>query len=212
MYSPEYETACPVENSCPAYSKGWAATAFFKQWLMHPQMTASLLPSGAQLARKMIEQLPYRAKRIVELGAGTGVFTHALLERGVAPADLLALDLNEVLCHYLRTRSPGVQVVCGDARELSSIATAYGFLDRGPVDAVISGLGLLSMTRKTQREVLEAAFSVLAPDGCFIQFTYGPLSPVSRNLLFELDLSVRRVGFAWWNLPPATVYVYRRKE
>jgi phosphatidylethanolamine/phosphatidyl-N-methylethanolamine N-methyltransferase len=156
--------------------------------------------------------LPYRAKRIIELGAGTGVFTRALLERGVAPADLLALDLNEVLCQYLHVQSPGVQVVCGDARELSSIATAHGFLDRGPVDAVISGLGLLLMTRKTQREVLEAAFSVLAPDGCFIQFTYGPLSPVSRDLLFDLDLSVRRGGFAWWNLLPATVYVYRRKE
>jgi len=212
MYSPEYEMARPVENSNPVYSKGWAARAFFKQWLKHPQMTASLVPSGAQLARKMIDGLPYRAKRIIELGAGSGIFTRALLERGVAPVDLLALDINEVLCQYLRTRSPGVQVVCGDARELSSIATAHGFLDRGPVDAVISGLGLLLMTRKTQFEVLEAAFSVLAPDGCFIQFTYGPFSPVSRDLLFDLDLSVQRGGVAWWNLPPATVYVYRRKE
>ena len=204
--------ARPVENSNPVHSKEWITAAFFKQWFKHPQVTASLLPSGAQLARKMMDELPYRAKRIIELGAGSGVFTHALLERGVAPADLLALDLNEVLCEYLRTRSPGVQVVCGDARELSTIVTAYGFLDRGPVDAVISGLGLLLMTRKTQFEVLEAAFSVLAPEGCFIQFTYGPLSPISRDLLYELDLSVQRGGFAWWNLPPATVYVYRRKE
>ena len=28
----------------------------------------------------------------------------------------------------------------------------------------------------------------------------------------ELDLSVRRGGFAWWNVPPASVYVYTRNR
>ena len=158
----------------------------------------------------MISELPHEAKRVVELGGGTGVFTRALIAHGVAPKDLLVLELNEALYQHLRARFADAHVVCGDARELKSIAAEDGFLADGLADAVISGLGLLSMTRRTQAEILTAAFSVLKPEGRYIQFTYGPKSPVSRDLLNELGLSVRRGGFAWWNVPPASVYVYTR--
>jgi len=68
------------------------------------------------------------------------------------------------------------------------------------------------MSKGMQAEILEAAFSTLKPDGRLIQFTYGPKAPVSRDLLAELGLSVRRGGFAWWNVPPASVYVYTRNR
>ena len=188
------------------------AWTFFRQWLKNPLGIAALSPSGRQLARQMIAELPPAARRVIELGGGTGVFTRALLEHGVAPNDLLVLELNEALYQHLRTRFADAHVVCADARELKSIAGKVGFLAAGAADAVISGLGLLSMTRRTQGEILEAAFSMLKPDGRFIQFTYGPKSPVSRELLAELGLSVRRGGFAWWNVPPASVYVYTRNR
>ena len=189
-----------------------AAWTFFRQWLKNPLGIAALSPSGRQLTRQMISELPHEAQRVVELGGGTGVFTRALLGHGIKPQDLLVLELNEALYQHLRTRFPDVHVVCGDARELKTIATADGFLDAGLADAVISGLGLLSMTRKTQQEILDAAFSVLKPEGRYIQFTYGPKSPISRDLLNEMGLSVRRGGFAWWNVPPASVYVYTRNR
>ena len=188
------------------------AWTFFRQWLKNPLGIAALSPSGRQLARQMIAELPHDARRVIELGGGTGVFTRALLEHGVVPNDLLVLELNEALYQHLRTRFADAHVVCADARELKSIAEKDGFLAAGAADAVISGLGLLSMTRRTQGEILEAAFSTLKSDGRFIQFTYGPKSPVSRELLAELGLSVRRGGFAWWNVPPASVYVYTRNR
>jgi len=189
-----------------------AAWTFFRQWLKNPLGIAALSPSGRQLTRQMICELPHEAKRVVELGGGTGVFTRALLGHGIEANDLLVLELNEALYEHLRTRFPKAHVVCGDARELKSIAAHDGFLNDGLADAVISGLGLLSMTRKTQSEILDAAFSVLKPEGRYIQFTYGPKSPVSRDLLAEMGLSVRRGGFAWWNVPPASVYVYTRNR
>ena len=201
----------PDERS-PADSDMPAAWTFFRQWLKNPLGIAALSPSGRQLTRQMICELPHEAKRVVELGGGTGVFTRALLGHGIEPNDLLVLELNEALYEHLRTRFPTAHVVCGDARELKSIAAQDGFLDGGLADAVISGLGLLSMTRKTQAEILDAAFSVLKPEGRYIQFTYGPKSPVSRDLLAEMGLSVRRGGFAWWNVPPASVYVYTRNR
>lgn len=188
------------------------AWTFFRQWLKNPMAIAALSPSGRQLTRQMIAELPLAAHRVIELGGGTGVFTRAMINHGIAPSDLLVLELNAALYQHLRVQFAGAHVVCGDARELKALATTDGFLDSGPADAIISGLGLLSMTRHTQGEILDAAFSTLTPEGRFIQFTYGPKSPVSRDLLAELGLSVRRGGFAWWNVPPASVYVYTRNR
>lgn len=188
------------------------ALTFFRQWLRNPFAMAAVSPSGQQLAALMVEQLPRGARRVVELGGGTGVFTRALLHRGVRAEDLLVLELNEALHRYLHERFPDVRIVRGDARELPMIAQRAGFLDDAPADAVISGLGLLSMPRRMQREILQATLDVLAADGVFVQFTYGPVSPVPRDLLDELGLTAQRRGTAWRNVPPANVFVYRRKR
>lgn len=196
----------------PAKAELPVAWTFFRQWLKNPLSIAAFSPSGRQLAKQMIAELPHDARRVIELGGGTGVFTRALIDHGIAPKDLLVLELNQALFAHLRSRFAEAHVVCGDAQELKSIATQAGYLKDGPADAVLSGLGLLSMSRRTQRAILEAAFSVLQPEGRLIQFTYGPRSPVPRELLSELGLAVRRGGFAWRNVPPASVYVFTRSR
>ncbi|MET0232577.1 MAG: methyltransferase domain-containing protein [Rhodanobacteraceae bacterium] len=186
------------------------AWTFFRQWLRNPRAMAALSPSSRQLARLMIDQLPDRARHIVELGGGTGVITQALLEHGIEPERLLVVELNEELHQLLHQRFPEVRVVCGDAQELKSIVVDGGFAQGESVDAVVSGLGMLSMSRSTQRAILSGVFAVLGEHGRFIQFTYGPASPLSRELLTELGLQGQRAGVAWLNVPPATVYVYTR--
>jgi phosphatidylethanolamine/phosphatidyl-N-methylethanolamine N-methyltransferase len=186
------------------------AWTFFRQWLRNPRAMAALSPSSRQLARLMIEQLPEGARHIVELGGGTGVITQALLEHGIEPANLLVVELNEELHQLLHQRFPDVRIVCGDAQELKAIVRDGDFATGEGVDAVVSGLGMLSMSRTTQRAILSGVFAVLGERGRFIQFTYGPASPLSRELLNELGLRVNRAGVAWLNVPPATVYVYTR--
>lgn len=187
---------------------GWT---FFRQWLKNPLRVAAISPSSKQLARQMMSQLPRAARRVIELGGGTGVFTQALLDHGIAPADLLVLELNEELHQHLVRQFPGSRVVCADAGNLSQVAQAQGFAGDDSADAVISGLGLLSMPRQAQQSILQAAFDSLAAEGRFIQFTYGPANPVTREVLDALELTARRASFTWWNVPPATVYVYQRR-
>lgn len=197
------------------YSKSDRAAVnwtFFRQWLKNPLGIAALSPSSRGLAREMIRHLPEHAERIIELGGGTGVFTKALLDRGIKPDHLLVVELNEALHRLLHSRFPGTHVVRGDARNLQEIITQENFGAPGSVDAILSGLGLLSMARSTQRDILQAAFSVLGSSGRFIQFTYGPAVPVSRELLEELDLRAQRGGVAWRNVPPAAVYVFTRNR
>lgn len=188
---------------------GWT---FFRQWLKSPLSIAAISPSSRQLARQMVAELPPDARRVIELGGGTGVFTQALLDHGIAAEALLVLELNPELHEHLQRRFPRVAVACADACDLPQVARHTGLLADGPVDAVVSGLGMLSMPRANQRRILQAAFDVLRPDGRFIQFTYGPASPVAGEVSADLGLVARRGNLAWWNIPPATVYVYTRRQ
>ncbi len=183
---------------------------FFRQWLRRPLSTAAVSPSSRFLARRMVAALPEGTRRVIELGAGTGTFTKALIERGIAPADLLAVEFNPNLHDYLIRRFPGLHVVQADARALSEVAAIQAFASAGPVQAVISGLGLLSMSRSAQESILSGAFDLITDDGVFVQFTYGPLAPVAREVLQRLGLRARRLSFTLLNLPPASVFAFTR--
>lgn len=185
--------------------------AFFRQWMRDPVKMASVTPSGQQLAHLMVAGLPDGAARIAELGAGTGVFTRALLDAGIAASQLLVVEINPRLADFLRERFPTVAIACADARRVDVLAGERGFLADGRrLDAVVSGLGMLSMSSALRVQIVEAAFRALGPDGRFVQFTYGLVSPVRRSERDALGIRVRRTGFALRNLPPANVFVYQR--
>ncbi len=185
---------------------------FFRQWLRHPLSTAAISPSGPHLARSMVSEIPPEARRVIELGAGTGSMTRAILARGIEPSDLLALELSPELCSYLEGAFSQVKVICADARRLPEEAAACGYAEGGLADAVISSLGLLSMPRALQHDILKAAFDCLNPGGRFIQFTYGPTCPVPRELLDALGLHALRGRTVLRNVPPATVFVFTRSR
>ena len=183
---------------------------FLRQWLRDPVRTASVTPSSRHLAKRMVAELPPGCTRVVELGAGTGVFTHALLDAGVKPEHLLVVEINPHLATFLRQRFPGVAIACADARGLDSLVAEHGLGSGQNVDAVVSGLGMLSMPAELRVGIVRAALRVLAESGRFIQFTYGPASPLRRRERDALGVRARRGGFVLRNLPPATVYVYER--
>jgi len=183
---------------------------FFRQWLRAPLRTASVVPSSPRLGRAMALALPHGVTRVVELGAGTGAITRALLRYKVRAEDLLVLELNPDLCKDLHTDFPNAKVVCGDARELPDLlAMTVGFED-GMTDAVVSSLGFLSMPPELIEQIIAASFRCLPPNGVFVQFTYGPKFPVRSIMLRRLGLRAERVDFTLLNLPPASVYVLRR--
>ena len=188
------------------------AWTFFRQWLKNPMAMSAISPSGRELARQMVAELPADTRRVIELGAGTGVFTRALIAHGIQASDLMVLELNAELHAHLQQLFPAVHVQHGDARELMRLAADCGYSQDGPADAVISGLGMLSMPRELQHDILAAAFDCLQPQGRFVQFTYGPSTPVAQDVLHSLALNARRGAFVWRNLPPATVFVFNRNR
>lgn len=180
--------------------------AFFKNWLHDPFQVASVVPSSRALAKLMATDL-HAGARVVELGAGTGTLTQAILERGVRPTDLHLVEQNDAFASILRMRFPGATVVHEDAQTLNETLSELA----GKIDFVISGLPILWFSKEKKTRILDATFTLLKPGGALHQFTYVGRPPVGNRLMANLRLKATLLGFAM-NFPPAFVYRFTRTK
>lgn len=180
---------------------------FLSAWLRNPLQMGAVVASSDELAHAMAAQVDADSQLIIELGAGTGAVTTALLARGIAPSALVVVEKDPELARQLARRFPSPPVITGDAARLLDL---LGHIHSRPADAVVSSLPLLSMRTLTRVRVLAQAISALRPKGRFIQFTYSPKPPIPGPLAAALGVSGERVGRVLWNLPPASVWVYTK--
>jgi len=181
---------------------------FFRNWLSDPLRVGAIAPSGQSLAALMTSEISAATGPVLELGPGTGVFTQALLERGITPRNLTLIESGEDFATLLEARFPGVRIIHMDAARLSRNTLFEGV----PLGAVISGLPLLSMPPRKVMMILAGATGLLRPGGAFFQFTYGPRCPVSRPMLDRLGLKAKLIGRTFHNMPPAAVYRISRRR
>lgn len=181
---------------------------FFGSWLRNPRHVGAILPSSRALGRLMAAQIdPERPGAVVELGGGTGAITREILAAGIHPGRLLVLERDPHFHRMLRERFPAVKVVEGDAAALGDVTRDN---DVGPVNAVVSGLPMLNFPAELQNAILQGAFAQMDEDGLFVQFTYSPAPPIPRGRLADLGLEAERAGRVWFNVPPASVWCFRR--
>ena len=180
---------------------------FLRSWRCDPLRVGAIAPSGPALAAIMTAEVSAASGPVIELGPGTGVFTRALLARGVDEEDITLVEYGADFAPLLKVRFPRARVLQMDAAKLDS----RDFCGDQAAGAVISGLPLLSMSTRKVMAILTATFACLRQGGVFYQFTYGPRCPVSRPVLDRIGLKAARVGHAISNLPPATVYRITRR-
>lgn len=176
---------------------------FMGQLLRRPHQVVALAPSSRELCAEMAREIDRDGGPVIELGAGTGNITEAILARGLPPELLHCIEMNPDFCDRLRVRFPGVHVHCMSAGDVGDL----------PVDApqaVVSGLPLLSMPVPLQRSILAGTFARVIPGGTYVQFTYGPKPPVARQVRNELGLDWRVSHRIWRNIPPARVYRFTK--
>lgn len=182
--------------------------SFLRAWASAPLKMGALAPSGASLSTLMTRDIGPEAGPVLELGAGTGSFTRAMLSRGVREDDLTLVEFNASLTHLLRRRFPRARVLEMDAAELRS----QPLYDGPVVGAAISGLPFLAIPPRQTLAILEGVFANVRPGGAMYIFTYGFRCPIDRPLLDRLDLEVTRIGHTFRNLPPAAVYRITRMK
>lgn len=179
-------------------------------WLREPKQTGALVPSGILLSEAMAAQVNVKgADLVVELGAGTGSISRALLNAGLRPDRLILVEKDGALCRNLRLNFPQIRLLEGDATRLDRMMAEAGVRKAG---AMVSSLPLLSMSPSQRTQTLQALFECLKKDGQLIHYTYSPTNPIPVEERRTLGITGRRVAWALLNLPPATVWVYQAAD
>jgi phosphatidylethanolamine/phosphatidyl-N-methylethanolamine N-methyltransferase len=183
------------------------ALTFFRAWTARPLRMAAIVPSGKALATLITQEISSATGPVLELGAGTGAVTEALLDRGVPETCLTLVDCETSFAIVLHRRFPAARVRCIDAADLQTARLFAAPI----VGAVVSSVPVLTMPTHRVLALLNGAFAVLAPHGALYQCTYGPFCPIRRRVLDRLGLKAVRVGHTLHNLPPASVYRITRR-
>jgi phosphatidylethanolamine/phosphatidyl-N-methylethanolamine N-methyltransferase len=179
---------------------------FLHAWLRRPRQSGAIMPSSPWLGRLMASQIDPAGGRVMEFGGGTGALTREILNRGLPVDRLEVVEIDADLARGLRRSMPSVRILETPAQTVSE--HALGGL--GGYQCVISGLPLLAFSKALQQDILSEAFLLLRPGGSFVQFTYSPRPPLARSVTQALGLEVKRIGTIVRNVPPATVFSYRR--
>ncbi len=190
-----------------SHRRGFADSArFLRSLIVAPRLIGAVAPSGRALARAMAAAAgPPPSGLIVELGPGTGPVTRSLIETGVQPERLTLVEYDPEFCRLLRQRFATARVIQGDAYDLP---TTLAGLSGQRIAAVVSSLPLLNQPPERREKLIADAFALMGPSGVFVQFTYGVLSPIPREVCANRYSAVRSRAILL-NVPPARVWTYR---
>lgn len=180
-------------------------TAFMMVAFANPALVGAVCPSSRWLAAAMADAAG-GARLLVELGAGTGAITEALVARHPR-VPLVAVELQSDLARVLAQRFAHVDVRQAGAHEV--LASLH---ERAPPQTVlVSSLPFQSLPAVWRRTTVDAIAHFLRADARrrLVQYTYGLQAP------FELpagsDLHWTRGGRVWRNAPPASLWALQRR-
>ena len=178
---------------------------FLGRLIAKPITTGAVAPSGPGLSRAMAAQIPANADGpILELGPGTGVVTAAMIARGIAADRITAVEYDRDFAAMVASRYPSVHVINGDAFDLEK---TLGNRPKTGFAAVLSSMPLVNFPMPLREKLLADVLNRLQPGAPFIQFSYRLRSPVPP----PAGVTVVQAAFILLNVPPARVWVYRRR-
>lgn len=180
---------------------------FRKQFWTEKKVVGAIAPSSRYLKKKMLENIDFsKTKVIIELGPGTGVFTHEIISKMPSDATLLVFEVNEAFYKRLKNNinDQRVHLIHDSAEKIDEYLKKHN-LDKA--DVVVSSLPLAVFTTELRENILHASINALIPSGKYIQFQY---SLQARTLLKKVFKNVK-ISFTAFNFPPAFVYTCIKK-
>ncbi len=175
---------------------------FFRRWIANPLQMGSIIPSSPTLCGNVAKQVRRTAEEfVVELGAGTGVVSRAMLKAGIPPEKIYVVEIVPTMAEHLRRVLPGVNVITGDALELPKLLPAHV---HGNIGTMICGIPLVLLPLTLQRRFIDVMQSV-APGRGFLHFSYCVTSPLPYQ---KHGLTAKRESWTPKNFPPASVWRY----
>jgi phospholipid N-methyltransferase len=175
---------------------------FFRQFVKHPGMIGSVIPSSPMLVDAMLDDVDWHRTRLfVEYGPGVGTFTRKILDRMHPDATLLAIDLNLDFIAYLDTQiaDSRLRAVHGSAADVRRFVAETG---QRQADYILSGLPFSTLPDGVGEQICAETRAILRPGGAFLVYQY---SGFARRLLApNFDRIAEQVE--WLNIPPCRMF------
>lgn len=179
---------------------------FLQTWIKKSKTVGSVWPTGSHMAKRMASVINIKSGLpVLELGPGTGSITKAILKTGLPSEKLFAVEYTPEFVAQLHVKFPKINLIHGDAFDLTK---SLGSKNHQVFDCAISALPLLNFPLATRTAFIEDVLGRLPAGRPLIQFSYGPFAPVAAKLGY---FTVERYDYVLRNLPPAQLWIYRRK-
>ncbi len=175
---------------------------FISEFFKERKMVGAIAPSSNFLMKKMLKKIDFsKDLNIIELGAGTGIFTAEILKRMSKKSKLFSFEINPVFFNKLNAKynDERVRFIYDSAEKMQDYLFKYKL---NKVDVVISSLPLAVIPLNIKEEILNSAVKVLDENGFFVQFQYS----LNAKKLLQTKFQNINVEFTALNLPPAFVY------
>jgi phospholipid N-methyltransferase len=175
---------------------------FAANFLKHPVMLGSVIPSSRFLIERLLRQVEFdRARVLVEYGPGVGTFTREILARMRPDAVLVVLETNPDFVRFLRetVRDPRLRLVHGSAADVEAALAREG---HATADYAISGIPFSTLPPDVRETVLMATRKILGTTGVFLVYQFSPKVQTHLQRFFQ---RVQR-SFEPLNVLPAQVF------
>ena len=175
---------------------------FAKNFLQHPKMLGSLIPSSRFLVGRLLGKIDWgRARTIVEYGPGVGTITNHILARMSPEARLIVFEMNEDFVDYLRRAfpDPRLHVVHGSAE---NVGRELARLELSGADYIISGIPYTTMPEQLRGRIMHESREALNPGGAVLVYQF------TRAVLPYLRTYFNQVyqDFEPFNILPARLF------
>ncbi|MEE9451148.1 MAG: rRNA adenine N-6-methyltransferase family protein [Gammaproteobacteria bacterium] len=177
---------------------------FIKEIFKNFSAMGAVIPTSSYAAREMAKQVSNAdTGYVVELGAGSGVITEALVQHLADPKRLIVIEQSLELANYLQKRFPQLHVIHGDAAYLQTLLSDLG----NQVSTIISALPFTLMSKAVVAQIGHQIETVLDKEGRLIQITYKSKKSSKFPQQFKLLYSKK----VWRNIPPARIAVFEHQ-
>jgi tRNA (cmo5U34)-methyltransferase len=162
------------------HSNLWTSTAHALEYLAR----ADRIPHRIEGERALLEWLPARVDRFLDLGSGDGRL--AALVRSAHPnAELVALDFSAVMLQRLRERfghDPSVTIL--------DHSLDHPLPDLGAFETVVSSFAIHHVSHERKRELYGEILHLLNPGGvfCNLEHVASPTPALHMRFLAELGI------------------------
>jgi phospholipid N-methyltransferase len=173
---------------------------FLSRFLYSPKTIGSITPSSKHLVHALMNPIPWHnLKSIVELGSGTGIVTHEILQRAPSDCHVVLFEQDQALRQYLHHRYPHISLF-SDAQYLTQKLKQ---LQLKQVDCIVSCLPLTNFHPSLRADILNEIQNALTPNGLYIQYQYS----LHLKKWLEVRFSSVNIRFIPLNIPPSFIFI-----